>query len=132
MPEPPCPSRCWPSPLGDSLPTPLYAVDGPQVAYTVEQYMDSTVTAWRAGAGVEVEPIVEDIPDGMVAVLIVPRAGEDQSTGVESLPSGQSSRSQPATAGAGGFSLEEKWTDQGSAQDGEHGVPGAAPVTTPR
>lgn len=72
---------------GDSLPTPLYAVDGPQVAYTVEQYMDSTVTAWRAGPGVEVEPIVEDIPDGMVAVLIVPRAGEDQSTGVESLPS---------------------------------------------
>ena len=31
---------------GDSLPAPAYEVDGPRMAYTVPEYMDTTVVAW--------------------------------------------------------------------------------------
>ena len=72
--------------LADSLPSPLYAVDGPQVAYTVAAYMDTTVSAWRLGPGVTVEAVIETPGEGEVPVLFVPRAGEDTSTAVEVLP----------------------------------------------
>jgi hypothetical protein len=72
--------------LTDSLPVPLIAVDGPQVAYTVAQYMDTTVSAWRILGDWQPEGIVETPGEGEVLVLFIPRAGEDQSTGVEALP----------------------------------------------
>ena len=70
----------------DSLPSPLYSVDGPQVAYTVAQYADTTVLAWRLGPGVVVEARIDTPSQGEVLVLLVPRAGEDTSTAVEVLP----------------------------------------------
>lgn len=69
---------------GDSLPVPLIEVDGPRVAYTVAQYADTTVLAWRVldpewvGSGV-----IEMPGEGEVLVLLIPRGGEGQSTGVD-------------------------------------------------
>lgn len=100
--------------LTDSLPSPLYSVDGPQVAYTVAQYADTTVTAWRLGPGVVVEAVIESPGEGEVLVLLVPRAGEDQSTGVNELPPASSATGEagrPATPSSSGlcgrlFSIE--------------------------
>lgn len=72
--------------VGDSLPAhvrPLLDADSDRVAYTVAQYMDSTVTRWRYAG--EVEAVVEDPAAGQVLVLIVPLAGEGQSAGVEAI-----------------------------------------------
>lgn len=82
---------------GDSLPAALYSVDDGRVAYTVAEYMDTTVTAWRLGPGVAVEAVIEDLGPGEVLVLLVPRAGEDQSTGVAELPPSP----EPDTPGTG-------------------------------
>lgn len=71
--------------LGDSLPyRPLLDADSDKMAWTVEQYMDSTVVHWRFAG--EVVPVIESPGEGEVLVLIVPLAGEDQSTGVGTLP----------------------------------------------
>lgn len=66
--------------LTDSLPTPAYSVDGPEIAYTVEAYMDTNVVAWATyGLG----PVDETPEDGQVLVLLwLP--GQD--TGVETTP----------------------------------------------
>lgn len=68
--------------LGDSLPyRPLLDADSDRMAWTVEQYMDSTVVHWRYAG--EVVPVIESPGEGEVLVLIVPLAGEGTSTGVE-------------------------------------------------
>lgn len=73
--------------VGDSLPAhvrPLLDADSDRVAYTVAQYMDSTVTRWRYAG--EVEAVIETPAEGEVLVLIVPLAGEGTSTDVETSP----------------------------------------------
>jgi len=69
----------------DSLPyRPLLDADSDRMAWTVAQYMDSTVLRWRYAG--EVVPVIESPGDGEVLVLIVPLTGEGTSTGVETLP----------------------------------------------
>ena len=71
--------------LGDSLPyRPLLDADSDKVAWTVAEYMDSTVLRWRYAG--EVVAVVESPGEGEVLVLVVPLAGEGQGTGVEALP----------------------------------------------
>lgn len=65
---------------GDSLPTPAYEVDGPRVAYTVEEYMDTTAVAWAAYG---LEPVVET-PEGEQVLVLLWLPGQD--TGVAELP----------------------------------------------
>lgn len=96
---------------GDSLPVPLIAVDGPKVAYTVAQYMDTTVTAWRILGDWQPGAIIETPGEGEVLVLFIPPAGEDQSTGVAELPPVTPTvdrEERPSTAGLCGrlFSIE--------------------------
>jgi hypothetical protein len=98
--------------LVDSLPyLPLLEVDGPRVAYTVAEYMDTTVLAWRYAG--EVVEVVEDPSAGQVLVLVVPLAGEGQGTGVETLPPNGpvEGASGPVTRGACGrlFSIDPRW-----------------------
>ena len=52
---------------GDSLPAPAYEVDGPRMAYTVPEYMDTTVVAW---ATYGLEPVVETPEGEQVLVLL--------------------------------------------------------------
>ena len=65
---------------GDSLPAPAYEVDGPRMAYTVPEYMDTTVVAW---ATYGLEPVVET-PEGEQVLVLLWLPGQD--TGVAELP----------------------------------------------
>lgn len=90
---------------GDSLPAPAYEVDGPRMAYTVPEYMDTTVVAW---ATYGLEPVVET-PEGEQVLVLLWLPGQD--TGVEALPPlpGDAQAALPGQPGSGACGAIFSW-----------------------